>query len=314
MLEAGLISSRFLHYAALTVLFGASLFPHYAYPSRVGEPPAWLDRWLKRMLTMAAFVALVSGISWLLCTVTNMTGSLSGTFDSDALWSVLGETGFGAVWVARLALLSVLVAVTIVRSVSVARHPDRLTLVLCAGALASVAGVGHTQVSEGTARLIHMGADGAHLLAAGAWLGGLMPLAYVVARARAQSSPGGRIDASNVLLRFSGMGYVAVAVLIGSGLLNSWFLVGSVANLVQTPYGQLLLVKLCLLAGMLALAVLNRYWLLPSLIREKEGGQPAVWLGRLRRHILGEQALGLFVILIVSVLGTMQPAINASSQ
>jgi putative copper resistance protein D len=65
---------------------------------------------------------------------------------------------------------------------------------------------------------------------------------------------------------------------------------------------------------MLALAVLNRYWLLPSLIREKEGGQPAVWLGRLRRHILGEQALGLFVILIVSVLGTMQPAINASSQ
>jgi copper resistance protein D len=314
MLEAGLVSSRFLHYAALMALFGVSLFPLYACPSRVGSPPARLDRWLKRTLTLAAFVALVSGISWLLCTVANMTGSLSGTFDSDALWSVLSETGFGPVWVARLALLAVLVAVTIVRLVSIARHPDRLTLVLCAGALASVAGVGHTQVSEGTARLIHMGADGAHLLAAGAWLGGLMPLAYVVARARAQSSPGGRIDASNVLLRFSGMGYVAVAVLIGSGLLNSWFLVGSVANLVQTPYGQLLLVKLCLLAGMLALAVLNRYWLLPSLIREKEGGQPAVWLGRLRRHILGEQALGLFVILIVSVLGTMQPAINASSQ
>jgi putative copper resistance protein D len=64
---------------------------------------------------------------------------------------------------------------------------------------------------------------------------------------------------------------------------------------------------------MLALAALNRYWLLPSLIRGN-AGQPAAWLIRLRHHILGEQALGLFVILIVSLLGTMQPAINASSQ
>jgi putative copper resistance protein D len=313
MVEAGLVSSRFLHYAALVALFGVSLFPLYAYPGRVGDPPARLDRWLKRMLTTAAFVALLSGVSWLLCTVANMTGTLNGAFDRDALWSVLSETGFGAAWIARVALLAVLLAVTIVRLVSVTRHPDRLMPVLCAVALASLAGVGHTQVNDSTARLIHMSADGAHLLAAGAWLGGLMPLAYIVARARLQSSPGDSIDASNVLLRFSGVGYGAVAVLIGSGLVNSWFLVGSVANLAGTPYGQLLAVKLFLFAGMLTLAVLNRYWLLPSLITEKESGQPGVWLGRLHRHILGEQALGLFVVLIVSVLGTLQPAINASS-
>jgi putative copper resistance protein D len=313
-LEAGLVAFRFLHYAALMVLFGVSLFPLYAYPSHFGDLPARLDRWLQLTLTTATFVALLSGIFCLLFTVANMTDTLSGAFEWNELWSVLSETGFGEVWVARLALIALLLGVAGIRMVSVTRHPDRLTLVLCAGVLASLAGVGHTRVNEGIARLIHMGADGAHLLAAGAWLGGLVALAYILAMACRPSSPDHSLDASNVLLRFSGMGYVAVAVLIGSGLLNSWFLVGSFANLARTPYGQLLLVKLCLFAGMLALAALNRYWLLPSLLKENAIGQPAAWLIRLRHHILGEQALGLFVILIVSVLGTMQPAISSSSQ
>jgi len=37
------------------------------------------------------------------------------------------------------------------------------------------------------------------------------------------------------------MGYVAVATLIASGLVNSWFLVGSVSGLLETLYGQILL-------------------------------------------------------------------------
>ncbi len=312
-LEAGLVSFRFLHYAALMALFGVSLFPLYAYPSHVGDLPVRLDRWLLMALTTATFVALLSGIFWLLFTVANMTDTLSGAFEWNEVWSVLSETGFGKVWVARLALIAVLLGLAGVRMVSVTWHPDRLTLVLCAGVLASLAGVGHTQVNDGMARLIHISADGAHLLAAGAWLGGLMPLAYIIAMACWPPSPDHSLEASNVLLRFSGMGCVAVAVLIASGLLNSWFLVGSFANLARTPYGQLLLVKLCLFAGMLTLAALNRYWLLPSLIRGN-AGQPAAWLVRLRNHILGEQALGLLVVLIVGLLGTMQPAISSSSQ
>jgi putative copper resistance protein D len=67
---------------------------------------------------------------------------------------------------------------------------------------------------------------------------------------------------------------------------------------------------LFLFAGMLTLAALNRYWLVPAMIRENAIGQPAPSGIRLRRHILGEQARGLFITLIVSVLGTLQPAIN----
>jgi putative copper resistance protein D len=59
---------------------------------------------------------------------------------------------------------------------------------------------------------------------------------------------------------------------------------------------------------MLGLAGLNRFLIIPKLIKANEGH--AAGLSTLRRHILGEQALGFLIILIVSALGTMQPAVN----
>jgi putative copper resistance protein D len=119
-------------------------------------------------------------------------------------------------------------------------------------------------------------------------------------------------DLAEVLLRFSGMGYVAVAALIGSGLVNGWFLIGNVSGLFATPYGQLLLMKLAVFAGMLALAVSNRFWIVPSLTKAAADDPNAsiAWTARLRYYVIGEHFLGLMVLLIVSVLGTMRPAIG----
>lgn len=309
MLDAGLVCSRLLHDAALIMLFGASLFPLYAFSSRASDLSARLDRQLQGTLTAATLVALLSGVSWFLFTTADMTGTSLDTLDWAALWSVLGETAFGQIWIARLALIVVIVCFVGFRKIFVIRDHPFLLPTLSAAALASLAGVGHTQVNEGTARAIQITADSAHLLAAGAWLGGLVPLAIILAMIRRMPSQQGDLDISDILLRFSGMGITAVAVLVGSGLLNSAFLVGSFTNLVQTPYGQLLLVKLGLFGGMLTLAVMNRYWLLPSLMRERTNGQPAAALARLHLHVLGEQILGLLVVLIVSALGTMEPAV-----
>ena len=268
MLNAGLVCSRLLHDGALIILFGASLFPLYAFSNRASDLTARLDRQLQRTLTAATLVALLSGVSWLLFTTADMTGTSLGALDWTALWSVLGETAFGQIWLARLTLIVAIVGFVRFRKSLTRDHP-LLFPTLSAAALASLAGVGHTQVNEGIARAVQIGADSAHLLAAGAWLGGLVPLAIILAMVRRIPSQQGDLDISNVLLRFSGMGITAVAVLVGSGSLNSAFLVGSFANLAQTPYGQLLLVKLGLFGGMLTLATLNRYWLLPSLIQRK---------------------------------------------
>jgi putative copper resistance protein D len=299
MLETGLIVSRFVHYTAVLVLFGASLFPLYAYPDRAGQQPARLGHWTHWILLGAAILALLSSLPWLAFTTANMVGTLSASADWDSVASVLGDTAFGREWLARLVLSSlIIVALVVLRRSSPRRGPVLIAL-LTASLLASLAAIGHTQQSEGAAGLMHVGADALHLLAAGAWIGGLLALTYVLAYVAEDSEP--------VLMRFSGMGYVAVAALVASGLVNSLYLVGSLDALVSTSYGRLLIVKLCVFAGMLGLAVTNRFWLVPALGREADVGKQRT-LVRLRRHAVAEEVLGLLVILIASVLGTIEPA------
>ena len=310
-MEAGLIAARFLHFATVMALFGLALFPLYSYPSRAGELPARLSRWLSVSLRLAALLAVVSALAWGLLTVANMAGTLRAAADRDMLLLVLRETDFGRVWVARLALFAALLALMMGRRGS-KRHPDWVIQSVSALLLLSLAFVGHTQTHDGGLRILHMSADGAHLLAAGAWLGGLLALGHLLILAR-QSPLEHTADARAALVRFSGIGSIVVAVLVGSGLINAWFLVGSVGKLATTPYGELLLVKLCLLFGMLALAALNRFHFVPSLVRAKENSEPlASSLRRLRRSVFGEQVLGLMIVLIVSDLGTTQPAISSS--
>src|SRR6266851_2599123 len=109
--------------------------------------------------------------------------------------------------------------------------PDWIMASLTGALLASLAGVGHSQIEEGVAGVIHVTSDAAHLLAAGAWLGGLLPLGFMLLCYGRETETARATDIDEVLLRFSGMGYIAVATLVGSGLINGWFLIGNVSGL-----------------------------------------------------------------------------------
>jgi putative copper resistance protein D len=307
MIDFGLILARLLHYAATTTLFGASLFSLYAYAS--AEPEA-LQRWRTRLLLAIAVAAVLSGLLWFAFSAANMAGSLSDLADTAILRAVVSDTAFGVVWTWRMLLAVIIVFVIGVRRFPTTTASQKLVVaILAAALLASLAGTGHTQVEEGWARIVHMLSDAAHLLAAGAWLGGLIPLAYILAR-HPKTIEEWLTD--QVLLRFSGMGYIAVATLVGTGLINGWFLVGSVSNLSGTPYGQLLFAKLVLFAGMLALAAANRLWLVPSISNSQPDASQRSMASfrRLRNHVFGEQLLGAIILLVVSFLGTMRPAIG----
>ena len=306
MIDLGLVVARLLHYAAVTTLAGVSFFPLYAYAA---AEPAGLFRWRQAVLLAAAAAALISGLLWFVFSVANMSGTMAGIADQEMLWTVVNETTFGSVWMARmvLAVIPTVIAARPFRKATAGR--DLITACLAAVLLASLAGTGHAQIEEGWIGLVHVGADAAHLLAAGAWLGGLVTLGFILlSHSMRDQEP--IVDVDRILLRFSSMGYVAVGTLIASGLINSWFLVGSVTSLLTTLYGQILLAKLGLFGAMLALAAANRFWLVPRMIKTEDSGAPAVWLGRLRYHVLGEQFLGLMVLLAVSVLGTMRPAVG----
>lgn len=72
-------------------------------------------------------------------------------------------------------------------------------------------------------------------------------------------------------------------------------------------YGQLLMAKLGLFTLMLLLAATNRFWLVPAVAARDGNLKSETSLARLRNHIIAEQILGLLIIAIVSVLGTLGP-------
>jgi copper resistance protein D len=275
-LPAALAAARLLHYAAATGLFGLALFPLY------GAPLPGLRRWLVGLL----LAALLSAVVWLLL----VTANLAGTIDAEGLRTVVFELGFGRVWAGRLAfglVLLILIA---------AGRAKRLIALLAAAYLASIALTGHTQTHEGAAKLVHVTADAAHLLGAGAWLGGLIGLVLML-------RPGVANEVAGPVARFSRMAYVAVAALVGSGVVNALMLVGSVGGLVGSDYGRLLLLKVALFVAMLALAGINRLRISPRLSGPDAPSQAA----RLRSHVLAEQALGIAVLGCVAWLGLGQP-------
>ena len=109
--------------------------------------------------------------------------------------------------------------------------------------------------------------------------------------------------------RFSILGIVSVAVLLATGLVNAWMLVGSFHALAITGYGQLLMLKMIVFAGMLAFAAVNRFYLSPRLALAS--GEPRLEaLRQLTRNGVVEIALGMTIFAIVGALGTLHPAIH----
>ncbi|HEX7760080.1 MAG TPA: copper homeostasis membrane protein CopD, partial [Caulobacteraceae bacterium] len=176
--------------------------------------------------------------------------------------------------------------------------------------LASFAWTGHGAADDGTRGLVHLAGDIVHLLAAAVWLGALAALAMLLLQAQPTASPERLAALHGALEGFSGIGSAVVALLLASGLVNSWFLVdvARLGDLVRTPYGLVLTAKVAVFAGMLALAALNRFRLTPRLDRALGGGESlAPAIAALRRSLLLETSAGMAVLVLVSVLGALEP-------
>jgi copper transport protein len=133
-----------------------------------------------------------------------------------------------------------------------------------------------------------------HLLAVAFWTGSFIPLV--------RATWGTDVAATQALMRaFSAVAVVLVPGLIAAGAAIAWFLVGEWTALVTTPYGWALSVKITLVAGMLALAAVNKWRLVPAM----PNGRIAV--ARLRRSICLEAVLAFAVIAATTVLTNVLP-------
>jgi putative copper resistance protein D len=318
-MDALLIVARTLHFAATAALEGTFVFwcfiarPAFRQVQAARALEARLDRRLLALSWTSLLIALASGVVWLFVVASQMSGVPLGTIlPQGVVGIVLTSTQFGEDWRLRAALVIVIAACLAVQGRIWKQAWCWIGLVSSAALVASLAWAGHGAAAEDVPwDALHLPADILHLLATGAWLGALFPLALLLAAARRDGGPEGVAVARGATLRFSTLGIASVATLLATGLVNTWFLSGTIPALVGTLYGQLLLVKVLLFTFMVAIAGVNRRRLTPYL--ERVAGEASIRLravGQLGRNALIEASLGVIVLAVVGIIGILPPGLH----
>jgi copper resistance protein D len=299
-----LIITRAIHIGASILIAGIFTFDLVTL-GLTGQPESndlyEFEPRLFRLAFWSLIAALLSALLWFWLEVASMSElSLKNTFSATAWWPVLFETQFGRVWQLRLGVIAaVFVAVVSGR----AQIKARRMLIWVPWLLSIAFLVSLAWISHAAARVHPLGlfSDVVHLCAAGAWIGGLVPLTLFLGCA---SFSLGQTVVS-VLLRFSMLSLCCVSVLIVTGISNSWLLVGSLHALFTTPYGRLLLLKLTLFGILIGFGARNRFLVKARL---RKGSANPDLLSQLRRNVLCEVCLGVAIVLIVACLGVTPPA------
>ena len=300
-IEGGLLLAlvRGLSVASLLSVFGALLFRAVIAPpvlaSMRSDADALERRW--RIVFWASWAAsILTALAWLVAETANISGADTMRATAAALPTVLTDTFFGHVLAFRFLVLLLIPPVLSWRGRGRARVWGAVALATVATALQGE----HSHAAsmyDGPSLLLL--SDIVHLLSAGAWLGGLIPLFLLVAAA----SPDEAIRASR---RFSTMATVAVVLLAITAAAQFWVLIGSLPGLIGTGYGLMALLKLGLFAILLGFAAVNRFRLTPAL----GGVEGASAKLRLCRSIGIETGLGLLVVLAAGVLTSLPPSMH----
>ncbi|WP_326766694.1 copper resistance protein CopC [Streptomyces sp. NBC_01591] len=248
--------ARYAAYAGFILLAGGSAFVLACWQRGAGARP------LQRLVVRGWMTLTVATLAMLLLrNPYTGSGKLADAFDLDGLRAVL-DTKPGAALVSRLLLLGASALFIAVLFGAYAKREDArekkdLTFGLAIGGTVIAAGIAGTwalaeHASAGIQPGIAMPVDVLHLLAVAAWFGGLAALLVALYR-----TPD--IDATAVR-RFSGIAFGSVIVLVATGIYQSWRQVGTWSALTGTGYGQLLLVKVGLVAVLVGIAWISRRW------------------------------------------------------
>ncbi|HEV2625858.1 MAG TPA: CopD family protein [Xanthobacteraceae bacterium] len=309
-----LVYVRAVHFAATIVAAGAVIFefavaaPAFALAGMATHGAAKRLRLRWAWIVWASLAAAVlSGAIWLVLLAADIYGAPIGDLWSNGgIWTVATETRFGQIWTARFAAAVLLAGSIRMWRGTAERGSERgpwgvLSIIFAVGFLIGPAWIGHAGATPGGAGEFSLAADAVHLLAAGAWLGSLPPLAMLLAAAWREKEPSWAAVTALAVRRFSLLGLASVGALLASGIVNSWYEVGSLGHLITTAYGELILVKLGLLAAIIAIAAVNRLYLTPRLAT-------AGTVSRLQQNSVAETVLGFAAIVVVGFLGAMAPA------
>jgi len=276
---AGLAAAvlRGLGVGSLAGLTGLLFF--LSWPRAAGEPPARRPARIVNWVAVAAPVFLVLHlIAWVVHASPELrlaSGAESGEVGTLALLT----SG-----VARLELWRTGLTLLASWSFWVARR-QRLALAFASAALVVSGAIGHSGAID---PIVATPAKALHLLAAAAWLGGLL---WLVAR-----EPGDGALLARDAARVSTIALAAVVVVLLSGLLQAALFLPSGYDLFRSTYGAVVLVKVAGLLVLVAFGAHHRYRVVPRLDRE------ATMSPRFATTLRGEIAVMSLVMLVGGLL------------
>jgi putative copper resistance protein D len=309
---------RALHFGATITAAGVVCFVAFiAEPAFRGLKESTVAGVVRNRVAWIAWIgllgAVLSGVPWLILTAESMSGQpLDQLTSQGVLWTVLSQTNFGRDWLLRFVMACVLGGLFVqflsaegMRSLWL----KAITVILAAALVGSLAWAGHAIGGQGVEGLLHPAADVLHLVAAAAWAGALVPLAVLLTMTGVDTAS--LAAARTATVRFSTLGIVSVATILFTGIVNTWYLAGSIPALVGTDYGRLLLIKIALFLGMVGIAAFNRLRLTPRLVQNADVPNAQAARRQLSRNATVEAAMSAAIIAIVAVLGTLPPASHA---
>ncbi|MFG2680709.1 copper resistance CopC/CopD family protein [Streptomyces sp. NPDC048392] len=249
---------RYVSYAGFAVLVGGAAFVLACWPRGSGV------RVVQRFV-VSGWLALTAATLLLLLLRGSYTGSgkAADVFDLSLLGEVL-QTKAGAALVSRLLLLAAAALFIAVLFGAYDKREDEekrdLTFGLAVGGSVVAVGLAATwamseHASVGLQAGLAMPVDVVHLIAVATWLGGLTALLVALYRGPADTP----VPALAVH-RFSRIAFGSVIALVATGTYQSWRQLGSWTAFTGTRYGQLLLVKIGLVAVLVGVAYFSRRW------------------------------------------------------
>jgi copper transport protein len=205
------------------------------------------------------------------------------------------ETRWGSVWLTQLGAGVIALMGFVIAS------RRRSVGWLIAGASCAVLSVtpalaGHAGASE-RLQTVSVLTDTLHVIGAAGWLGSLLWL-VVVGLVMHPEAGEGRARVALLVRAFSPAALSFAALVTATGVVSAWLRLGSVPALWGTSYGQVLLLKLAVLAGVAGTGLYNWKRVQPAL-----GTEGAT--DRLSHSATVELSIGLVVIIVTAVLVAM---------
>ena len=272
-----------------------------------------------RLLTLSAIVAMVATCLLLIVEAIAASGSSSIVNVVNTAYTIISSTQLGEYWIFRLAV--VLAALAASMLITPAKKPSKRSwsLVLAIGLMLCLS----TSVSSHNAAariydpVVNFLSDWIHLVAVGAWVGGLAYLGVAVYSMNSLRTSKRRL-VGGLLRRFSSVAVTCVGVIGITGIYNLVLEVGSLTALFATPYGRILLVKIAIFAPMIALGAFNQFVLYnkitaPTPKPTRVNHRHARWFWRFKLSIRSEMTLGVILLLVVGLLTASAPVAQTPS-